>query len=205
MVSALLVLVAVTGCGVEEAGQAGAEPMFGGPAGPCAQVAEPAMGAIRAYTGALFGDAVEFGDESAGLSRPEMPVKVCTAEYWRIEPWSAGAPLHRTITLSFSLRLCDDAVEATTRHFDRALGDTEGSVTDGLGDECFEAWGAPDDTAVNVFRKSNVLVSAAVLGSNLSDREGIGGLRAGRPEVGPGARAIPEALAAGLGAVLASN
>ncbi|WP_039823034.1 hypothetical protein [Nocardia testacea] len=205
MVNALLVLVAVTRCGVEEAGQVGAEPMFGGPAGSCAQVAEPAMGAIRAYTGALFSDAVEFEDESAGLSRAEMPVTVCTAEYWRIEPWSAGAPLHRTITLSFSLKLGDDAVEATKRHFDRALGDTEGSVTDGLGDECFEAWGTPDDTTVKVFQKSNVLVSAAVLGSNMSDREGIGGPRAGRSDVEPGAHAIAEALAAGLGAVLASN
>jgi hypothetical protein len=171
----------------------------------CAQVAEPALGAIRAYTGALFSDAVEFEDESAGLSRPERPVKVCTAEYWRTEPWSAGAPLLRAITLSFSLRLGDDAVEATKRHFDRALADTKGSVTDDLGDEYFESWGAPDDTASSVFRKSNILVSAAVLGSNMSDREGIGGPRAGRSEVEPGARAIAEALAADLGAVLTSN
>ncbi|MCX0274634.1 hypothetical protein NLM24_28885 [Nocardia zapadnayensis] len=203
--SALLVLGAATGCGVEEAGQARPEPMFDGLADSCAQVAEPAMGAIRAYTGALFSDAVEFEDESAKLSRPERPVKVCTAEYWRTEPWSAGAPLLRAITLSFSLRLGDDAVEATKRHFDRALADTKGSVTDGLGDEYFESWGAPDDTASSVFRKSNVFVSAAVLGSNMSDREGIGGPRAGRSEVEPGARAIAEALAADLGAVLTSN
>jgi hypothetical protein len=45
----------------------------------------------------------------------------------------------------------------------------------------------------------------AVLGSNMSDREGISGPRAGRSEVDPGARAIAEALAADLGAVLTSN
>ncbi|WP_156426045.1 hypothetical protein [Nocardia jinanensis] len=179
--------------------------MFGGLTDSCAQVAAPAMSAIRAYTGALFSDAVEFEDESSGLSSPEKPVKVCTAEYQRVEPWSAGEPLHRTITLSFSLRLGDDAVEATERHFDRALDDTKGSAATGLGDESFVSWGAPDDTALNAFRKSNVFVSAAVFGSNMSDREGISGPRAGRSEVEPGARAIAEALAADLGAVLASN
>jgi hypothetical protein len=204
-VSALLILGAVTGCGADEAGQAGAEPMFGGLTDSCAQVAQPAMGAIRAYTSDLFSDTVEFEDESARLSRPERPVKVCTAEYQKIQPWSAGAPLHRTITLSFSLRLGDDGVEATERHFDRALADKKGSVTTGLGDESFVSWGAPDDTALSVFRKSNVYVSVAVFGSNMSDREGISGPRAGRSEVEPGARAIAEALAADLGAVLTLN
>ncbi|WP_063130646.1 hypothetical protein [Nocardia fusca] len=200
-----MVFGVVTGCGVEKAGQAGAEPLFGGLTDSCSQVAEPSLGAIRAYTGVLFSDAVGFEDESAGLSRPDMPVKVCTAEYQRSDPWSAGEPLQRTITLSFSLGLGDDAVAATKRHFDRALDATTGSETTGLGDESFESWGAPDDTASSAFRKSNVFVSAAVFGSNMSEREGISGPRAGRAELEPGARAIAEALAADLGAVLTSN
>lgn len=204
-VSALLILGTVTACGSQDAGDTRAGPMFGGLTNSCTQVAGPAMDAIRSYTGALFSDTVEFEDESAGLSGPEAPVKVCTAQYQKIEPWSAGQPLQRTITLSFSLRLGDDAVEATERHFDRALDATKGSETTGLGDESFESWGAPDDTASSAFRKSNVFVSAAVFGSNMSEREGVSGPRAGRAELEPGARAIAEALAADLGAVLTSN
>ncbi|MFQ6228017.1 hypothetical protein [Nocardia sp. NPDC002869] len=179
--------------------------MFGGLADSCAQVVRPAMGAVRSYTGALFSDTVEFEDESAGLSAAAAPVKVCTAQYQKIEPWAAGEPLSRTITLSFSLRLGDDAVAATERHFDRALDATKGSETTGLGDESFESWGAPDDTASSAFRKSNVFVSVAVFGSNMSEGEGISGPRAGRAELEPGARAIAEALAADLSAALTSN
>ena len=203
--SALLIIGAVTACGSDEPGQADARPMFGGLADSCAQVAAPAMAAVRAHTGALFSDAVEFEDETAGISRPEAPVKVCTAKYQQVDPWSAGAPLQRIITLSFSLRLGDNAVAAAERHFDRALDDSEGTATTGLGDESFESWGAPEDTAVNAFRSSNVFVSAAVWGSNMSEREGIGGPRAGRSEVEPGARAVAEALAADLDAVLTSS
>ncbi|MGV9925206.1 hypothetical protein [Nocardia rhamnosiphila] len=200
--SALLILGTVTACGSEDTG---AGPMFGGLANSCAQVSGPAMGAIRSYTGALFSDTVEFEDESAGFSDPEATVKVCTAQYQKIEPWAAGNPLHRTITLSISLRSGDDAVAATERHFDRALDATKGSETTGLGDESFASWDAPDNTASSAFRKSNVFVSATVFGSNMSEREGVSGPRAGRAELAPGARAIAKALAADLGAVLTSN
>ncbi|WP_459545548.1 hypothetical protein [Nocardia sp. X0981] len=202
--SALLILGAVTACGAEETGHTGTRPMFGGLPDSCAQVSAPAMDAIRAYTGALFSEAVRFEDESAGLSTPETTVEVCSARYQKVEPWSAGQPLQRTITLSFSLKSGDDAVAATERHFDRAFDAAKGSAPTGLGDESFEAWGAPDDTASNAFRKSNVFVSVAVFGSHMAEREGISGPRAGQAELVPGARAIAEALAANLGTVLTS-
>lgn len=201
----LPVLLALTGCGTDQAGHAGAEPVFTGITDSCAVVAAPALEAVRRYTGPLFSDAVRFEDESGGLSGPQQPVKICRAQYLVTAPWTAGAPMSRTITLSVSLQLGDDAAGAAEAHFDRALENVRGTPTIGLGDESYAAWGAPADTATSAFRTGNAFVTAEVFGTNMSGREGIAGPRAARGELEPGAATIGRALAAGLGSVLTSR
>ncbi|MGW0177763.1 hypothetical protein [Nocardia sp. NPDC003345] len=201
----LPVLLVLTACGGEQAGTADAQPVFAGIADSCAVVAAPVLDAVRHFTGPLFSDSVRFEDSSEHLSRPRQPVKVCRADYAATTPWTSGAPISRTITLSISLHLGDDAAGAAAAHFDRARENVQGSPTIGLGEESYAAWGAPADTATSAFRTGNAFVTAEVFGTNMSGREGIAGPRAAREELEPGAAAIGRALASGLGSVLTSR
>ncbi|NUP28635.1 MAG: hypothetical protein HOQ44_18430 [Nocardia sp.] len=205
--SAVAVAGLLAGCGTDGPGTVASEPVYRGIAGSCTEMAAPAADAVRAYTGELFSAAVAFEEAGAPSTSPDLATKECRAIYAAEAAPAAspatGPPRRRVIHLRIALQVGESALQAAERHFDTACASVDCRITTGIGDESFEgAVEGSSATAVTMFRTGNAVVSVTVDGSNFASGPGGSDRAAEISELAPGARAIAQAMAADLGAVV---
>ncbi|MGW1739073.1 hypothetical protein ACWCPQ_09710 [Nocardia sp. NPDC001965] len=205
--SAVAVTGLLAGCGTDGPGTSASEPVYRGIAGSCTEMAAPAADAVRAYTGELFSDAVGFEETGAPSTSPDLTTKECRAIYAAAAAPAASPstdpPSRRVIHLRIALQVGASALQAAERHFDTACASVDCRITTGIGDESFEgAVEGSSATAVTMFRTANAIVSVTVDGSDFTTRPDGSDRSAEIAELAPGARAIAQAMAVDLGAVV---
>ncbi|MGI5220396.1 hypothetical protein [Nocardia sp. CA-290969] len=185
-------------------------PTFSGIAASCAQVAAPAMDAIRQYTGELYSETVEFEEAGAAPTRPGFTEKVCLANYSdssvSTQPESGNPPLRRTFHLQIALRLGDDAISAAGRHIDKACENfDECDFNSEIADESFDGSAfTSSNTAITMFRVRNAIISVSVDGADASSQPGEASQDPEISALAPGARVVAEAMAGDTAAFLVS-
>ncbi|MEV3961223.1 hypothetical protein AB0M34_10040 [Nocardia sp. NPDC050193] len=205
--STVVMMGLLAGCGVDASESPGRERVFRGIAGTCAEIAAPAMDAIRDYTGDLFSDTAEFEETGAPSTAAGLTTKECRATYAAVAapaaPRAPYPPSRRVFHLRIALRDGEDALRAAERDFVSACASVDCRVTTGMGDESFEgSVEGSSNTAVTMFRSRNAIVSVTVDGADFSARPGEHGHEAEISELAPGSRTVAQAMAADLDAFL---